>query len=426
MRFPNPITSICIISMILSLACSGGGGGGTPASTPPPAPVISSFVAAQGTIAQGASTTLTGVFTNGTGSINSGVGGVQSGVAVSTGTLQATTTFVLSVTGSGGTASFSTTVTILPNPIIASFAAAQGTITQGASTTLTGVFTNGTGSVNNGVGSVQSGVAISTGSLSATTTFILSVTGNGNTVSSSTTVTVLLIPVINSFAAAQGTITQGASTTLTGVFTNGTGSINNGVGGVQSGVAVSTGTLQATTTFILTVTGSGSTATSSATVNIITKTIADTLTYVDPVSSGFRLIRNAGLSSAAKLVLDLMGPSGTGQGVAFIVNADQSKVTWSNPPSIGTMVQNVAFNLGMGTQAFAVKVTGNQLQGAAFQKPGSVAVNLAQPLMRISLDLKPGIPVNTTVAMSFTAGNQLPSSGGPSNITVAVGSLVAQ
>ncbi len=233
-------------------------------------------------------------------------------------------------------------------------------------------------------------------------------------------------PVISSFTAAQGSISQGGSTTLTGVFTNGTGSINNGVGSVQSGVAISTGALQATTTFTLSVTGSGGSASATTTVTVIPKTIADTLAYTDPSGTGFRLVRNASLSTASKLVLDLTGPAGTGQGVAFIVSADQTKVTWSNPPASGTLAANVAFTLGSGTQALVGKATGDQLQGAAFQKPGAAAVNLAQPLMRISLDLKSNIPVNTSVPISFTAGNQLPASGSPSTITVAVGTLLAQ
>lgn len=156
------------------------------------------------------------------------------------------------------------------------------------------------------------------------------------------------------------------------------------------------------------------------------KTIADTLAYSDPNGTSFRLVRNASLSSASKLVLDLVGPTGTGQGVAFIVSADQTKVTWSNPPSSGSLAANVAFNLGSGTQAFVGKVSGDQLQGAAFQKPGTTVVNLAQPLLRISLDLKSNIPVNTNVPISFTAGNQLPAIGGPSIMTVAVGTLMAQ
>lgn len=156
------------------------------------------------------------------------------------------------------------------------------------------------------------------------------------------------------------------------------------------------------------------------------KTIADTLTYTDPSSTGFRLVRNSTFSSASRLVLDLVGPSGTGQGVAVILSSDQTKVTWSTPPSASGPVANVAFSLGSGTQALVAKVTGDQLQGGAFQKPGTGAVNLAQPLLRFSLDLKSGVPVNSTVPISFVSGNQLPASGGPSNITVAVGSLIAQ
>lgn len=157
------------------------------------------------------------------------------------------------------------------------------------------------------------------------------------------------------------------------------------------------------------------------------KTIADTLTYTDPSGSGFRLVRNAGLSTSSKLVLEVAGPAGaTGQGMAFILSSDQSKVTWTNPPSSGTLVQNVAFNLGSGTQAYTSKSAGDQLQGAAFQKPGSAAINLAQPLLRISLDLKANIPVNTPVFVTFNAGNQLPGSGGPGAITIAVGTLLAQ
>ncbi len=234
-------------------------------------------------------------------------------------------------------------------------------------------------------------------------------------------------PVITSFNAAQGTIPQGGSTTLIGVFANGTGSISNGIGSIQSGAAIPTGQLQTTTTFNLTVTGSGGTASSSTTVTVIPKTIADTLSYTDPGGSGFRLVRNAGLSTTSKLVLEFAGPVGsTGQGVALIVSADQSKVTWTTPSASGTVVQNVAFNLGPGTQAFVSGISGDQLQGAAFQKPGTSAVNLAQPLLRISLELKANIPVNTPIPISFIAGNQLPSSGPPSVITAAVGTLVAQ
>lgn len=147
------------------------------------------------------------------------------------------------------------------------------------------------------------------------------------------------------------------------------------------------------------------------------KTIADTLTYTDPVSTDFRLIRST-TSTAGNLVLDLVGPTGTGKGVAFIFNSDQTKVTWGS-------TSNLAFNLGSGTQALVSKTTGDQLQFGAFQKPPTAAVSLAQPLVRINLALKQNIPVNTNVTLSVTGGNQLPGTGGPANITVAVGTLKA-
>lgn len=157
------------------------------------------------------------------------------------------------------------------------------------------------------------------------------------------------------------------------------------------------------------------------------KTIADTLSYTDPAGTGFRLVRNTSLSTAGRLVLDLVGPSGaTGHGVAVILSADQSRVTWSTPPSGSSVAHNVAFNPGTGTQALVGKTGGDQLQGGAFQKPGTPAVNLAQPLLRFSLDLKAGVPVNTNVSLGFINGNQLPAGGAPAFISVAVGTLIAQ
>ena len=67
-------------------------------------------------------------------------------------------------------------------------------------------------------------------------------------------VTVVPLPSIDSFAASPPATTVGASTILTAVFTDGAGAISNGIGSVVSGVGVSTGDLQASTTYTLTVT----------------------------------------------------------------------------------------------------------------------------------------------------------------------------
>jgi hypothetical protein len=144
-------------------------------------------------------------------------------------------------------------------PTITSFTAAATSITAGTSTTLTAVFSNGTGSIDNGVGSVTSAMPV-TVSPAATTTYTLTVTGGGTTVTQKATVTVgatVQPPTISSFGPAAATITAGNSTTLTAVFSGGTGTIG-GVGTVTSGTPVSV-TPSATTTYTLTVTNSAAT-----------------------------------------------------------------------------------------------------------------------------------------------------------------------
>lgn len=163
------------------------------------------------------------------------------------------------------------------------------------------------------------------------------------------------------------------------------------------------------------------------------KTIADTLVYTDPTSTSYRLVKNASLSSATHLVLDLVGPSGTnGRGVAFTLSADTTKLTWAKvTASDAALVQNgTAFNLGSGTQILSGKASGDTLQAGLFQKGAAVAaVSLAAPLARVALDLKSGVvPVNTTVTFSAVANkaNVLPDTGAPQTITVATGTILAQ
>jgi formylglycine-generating enzyme required for sulfatase activity len=91
--------------------------------------------------------------------------------------------------GGGGT------VQPIPPPLITSFTAAKSPITQGTSTTLLALFTGGTGTINAGVGLVSSGVAVSTGTLTSSTTFTLTVTNSaGTAVATTTTVVVNGLP----------------------------------------------------------------------------------------------------------------------------------------------------------------------------------------------------------------------------------------
>jgi N-acetylneuraminic acid mutarotase len=82
------------------------------------------------------------------------------------------------------------TVTVVPRPVITSFAASPSTILTGNATTLDAVFTNGTGVVTPGNITVSSGVGTSV-SPSTTTTYTLTVTNAaGTTESRNVTVTV--------------------------------------------------------------------------------------------------------------------------------------------------------------------------------------------------------------------------------------------
>ena len=237
-----------------------------------PVPSVASFTAAQNTVTSGAIAVLTPVFGGGTGTIDHGIGAVTSGQAVSTGALTATTTYTLTVTNSLGTSQTGTvSVTVVPAPTITSLTAGQATITSGTGTTLTPVFSGGAGAIDHDVGAVTSGTAVSTGLLTSGTTFTLTVTNAaGTSVTATVPVGVASAPTIISFGAAQGTITSGASTSLTAVFAGGTGTINQGLGAATSGTGISTGALTATTTYTLTVTNAaGASVTATVPVTVV-------------------------------------------------------------------------------------------------------------------------------------------------------------
>jgi endonuclease G len=79
-------------------------------------------------------------------------------------------------------------------PSITRFTVSPSTVTTGGSATLAAVFANGSGSIDQGIGAVPSGVGVSTGALSSTRTYTLSVTGSGITATAQVTVSVAAPP----------------------------------------------------------------------------------------------------------------------------------------------------------------------------------------------------------------------------------------
>jgi hypothetical protein len=235
-----------------------------------PAPSIATFTASPAAITSGTGTRLTATFAGGTGTVDHGLGAVTTGVAVGTGTLGVSTTYLLTVTNpAGDSVTASATVTVGTAVAITGFAADHGTITAGTSATLLPAFVNATGAtVDQGIGAVASGTAV-TVTPAATTTYTLTAQGLGGPVTRTVTVTVVPAPGIATFNASPGTLLAGGSAQLTAVFSGGAGLIDHGLGSIATGTPLTTGALDTSATFHLTVTNAaGDSVSASTTVTV--------------------------------------------------------------------------------------------------------------------------------------------------------------
>ncbi|HEY1184636.1 MAG TPA: OmpA family protein [Bryobacteraceae bacterium] len=232
------------------------------------------FVANPGSIATGASTTLSWSTSNATTvSISPGVGNVAANgsVAVSP---AATTVYTISATGTDGktvTATAQVTVGAVTAQILR-FAASPNTIGLGASTTLSWSTSNATSiSISPTVGTVTANGS-TTVSPATTTSYTLSATGaDGKTVTAVTTVTVSgsAIPQIVTFVATPQSIAPGGSTQICWQVTGSTSiSIAPSIGTNLNANACATVTPSATTTYTLTATNAVGTVQGNLTVNV--------------------------------------------------------------------------------------------------------------------------------------------------------------
>ncbi len=159
---------------------------------------------------------------------------------------------------------------------------------------------------------------------------------------------------------------------------------------------------------------------------------ATTLAYTDPTTGTFQLKKNAALSTATHLVLDLVGPAATtGSGISAAFTVDTAKVSWANVASAdaaGTYVQNGgAFTLGAAPQVLQGKVTAGVLQITAAQKGIASPVALSTPLVRVALDLKT-LQAPGAITLSANAGKAYytDAAGIITATTISVGTLAAQ
>lgn len=166
-----------------------------------------------------------------------------------------------------------------------------------------------------------------------------------------------------------------------------------------------------------------------------TPTKATALAYTDPAGS-YALRRNAALSTATHLVLDLTGPAVAtpARGIALVLSlGTATQATWAPVTAGGNnyVAEGAVFNLGTGAKAMLGRTVngGADLQVALFQKGPSVpAATLGTAVLAsVALDLKAGAAPGT-VSLSAVAGKAFlqDATGASVAITPSIGVLAAQ
>ena len=347
-----------------TLECTGASGT-TPHSmstavtiTPPPPPTVT-VSAASPSIANGATTLVTWTSTNSTScASSSGTGGTGATGAFATPSLTATTTYLVSCTGSGGTTQQSTTVTVaaaaapaLPPTI--TFSAAPSSIAYNATSTLSWTSTNSDSSTNgisctsSGGGGTGASGSFTTPALTATPApYTVSCTGPGGAASQSATVTV----------SAQATAPVASLTVLTPAIANGAAtqiawsstdsnscafSSSLGVAGFPSGFSTGAAspsgsfttpplTTAGTHSYTVTCTGPGGTATSPTRTVTVAAASAPTVTLSaapSSILSGQTTIVT--WSSTSSTSCTSSGGGGTGASGSFTTPALTGNTTYT-------------------------------------------------------------------------------------------------
>jgi hypothetical protein len=148
---------------------------------------------------------------------------------------------------------------------------------------------------------------------------------------------------------------------------------------------------------------------------------ATTLSYKDPTSSGWRLVKDPS-STASRLVLALVGPSGTTtRGVGFNLQAGAG-VRWATFTG-GLPIQDTGvFELKNSTPDPTLPATaedpilldggvmdGNILTVGIFQKDRRyTAKDAGAPLLRIALEVSPGVLAGAVIPLALKKAKFLP------------------
>lgn len=280
---------------------------------------------------------------------------------------------------------------VLP-PTVASFSASPSVISSGDMSTLTATFANGIATVDNGIGAVTTGQGTSTGTLTNSMTFKVTVTNAaGVSVTAEARVTVAAPPAITSFtapaAATSVTLTSGGNVILTPVFTNGTAQISNSADSTvvtaTSGTGFDTGPLSSSRTYALTV--------SNAAGLSVTRTV---LVTVVPAPICTSLIPSPStITAGTSTLLTPTFANGTG-------SIDQGVGAVSSGTAVTSGTLNPTLTGGTATVTFTLTVT-NAAGTACTAPAANVTVVAAPTITAFTITSSAG---STTPLTTITAG----------------------
>ncbi|MFP2896411.1 hypothetical protein [Corallococcus sp. 4LFB] len=157
---------------------------------------------------------------------------------------------------------------------------------------------------------------------------------------------------------------------------------------------------------------------------VITVPVAGTVKYVDPTGTGWRLVRNASLSSGNTLVLDLVGPAGqSGRGADLTLALDGTTASWSTVDG-SEYVANGGYDLGAAPRLLKSAVKGSTLSVGVYQKGAPAHVyNGALLSVALTVNATAQTPAGSVVPLNVLKAHALPASGSLQVINVAVGTI---
>jgi len=325
-----------------------------------------------------------------------------------------------------------------PTTVAISVAPTTASLLTGATQTFTATVTGSantaaTWTVQEGAsgGTITSG-GLYTAPASAGTYHVVATSVADTSKTSMATVTVTAPPVVAiSVSPTTASLLTGATQTFTATVT---GSANTAATwAVQEGA--SGGTI--TSGGLYTAPGSAGTyhvvATSvadtskTATATITVSALASALTYTDPTTGIYRLVKNTTLSTPTHLVLDLVGVSGpSGAGVAFTCSVNTSFATWAkvNGADAEYIQNGTVFTLGTAPLPLKGKAAAGTLTGVVGQKGLGSSLALNGVLATLALDLKAGAPQGV-VTLASPKAQILQADGTINPVSITIGTLTA-